>query len=501
MPVAPDTPVIIGVGQRTQDRSALPGIEPLDAWEAACRAAAEDAGLSAAALAAADLLGVALCLSWNYDDPVGRLAERLAAEPRLRYLSAPSGTAGHAMLHRAAAAIREGGARFALICGGESLASARHYARAGEAPPWSHPAPPGTSVDLDRRRLPGEVALGLTEGMGAVYGFAMRDIARRAHLGIAPAEYRRQIAEMAAGMTRVAAGNPRAWFPVARDEDFLAEPRADNRMIAYPYTKHMTAMIDVDLAAAVILTSVGEADRLGIARDKRVYPWPGCMAQDPVYTAVRPELWKSHAMTGASRAVLDAAGVTMDEVGHVDLYSCFPAAINFAKDALGIADWPGERITVTGGLPYAGGPASSYVLTSLVRMTERLRADPGAIGLVSGLGKQMAHHAFGLYSTCPPGSAVPIEEAAVQAEVDRVPQLNVVDDPSGRATVATYTVVHDRAGDISHGAAICDLPDGSRCYAAIRDPDLLDAAESTELVGREFRIVAGASGAGELRTM
>jgi acetyl-CoA C-acetyltransferase len=498
MAIDASTPVIIGVGQRTQDRGLLPGLEPLDAWKAACELAAEDAALCADALSEADFLGLCLPLSWTYDDPLARLADRLAADPRERVLAAASGTAGHVLLHRAAAAIRRGEARLAIICGGESLATARYHARRGEKPDWSFPAPPGTVVDLGTRRLAGEVSTGLAKGIGAVYGFAMRDIARRAHLGTAPDEYRRQLGEMQSGMTRVAAKNPRAWFPVFREPDFLTEPREDNRLVAYPYTKHMTAIMDVDIAAAIVLTSEGEADRLGISRDKRVYPWAACYAQDPQYTAVRPDLWKSEAMEAAAQAVLAAAGVTMAEIGHVDLYSCFPAAVNFAKDALGISDWPGERITVTGGLPYAGGPGSSYVLTSLTRMTEILRADNGSIGLVSALGKQMGHHAFGLYSTRPPLDVAAIDEAEVQAKVDRVPLVAVRDSYDGPATVVTYTIIYGGDGAASHGAAICDLPDGSRTYALIRDAELLAEAEVSELVGQQFHIASedGLAGAG-----
>lgn len=494
MAIDPRTPVIVGVGQRTSRRDELPGPEPLDAWLASARMAAEDAGVSEAALRGVDFLATGKCMNWLYDDATGRLAERLGASPRGRMTGAPSGTSAHVMLHEGARAIRSGQAEMALICGGESLATAKAYAKAGQALPWSHRAPPSVANDMDKKRLPVEEALGLTQGIGAIYGFAMRDIARRAHLGIAPEEYRRQIGEIASGMTKVAAANPDAWFQTYHDPDFLVGRRADNRMVAYPYTKHLVSIMDVDVAGAVLLMSEAAADRLGVARSKRVYPWSACAAEDPVYTAVRPDLWKSHAMRAASAAVLEASGVTMDDVAHVDLYSCFPSAVNFGRDALGIQDRGGDRITVTGGLPYGGGPGSSYVITSLVQMTRRLRSDPGSIGLVSGLGKQMSHHAYGLYSTepQPEGSRI-IDEAAVQRAVDKTPQLPVVDNYAGPATVATYTVMYDRNDEVTHGAAICDLPDGSRTYARISEPEILHEAESTELVGRKVDIVAGAT--------
>lgn len=486
-------PVIVGVAQRTIGRGQQPGPEPLDGWADVCRAAAADAGIAFSDLRETGLLAVVDCLSWEYDDQVGRLAEKLSARPRVQYRSAPSGTSGQVMMAKAADAIRAGEADIAVLCGGESLATRRWYAKAGEPLPWSHPAPPGTapSFDLEGQQHPGEAAIGLLGGVGAIYTFAMRDVARRAHLGIAPDDYRRQIGTMMAGFTRVAARNPDAWFPVERDADFLTDPRPDNRMISYPYTKHMVAIMDVDMFGALILMSEAKADELGVARDRRIYPWAHCYAADPDYTAVRPNLWRSEAMAAASGAVLDAAGVAIKDVGHIDIYSCFPAAVNFARDALGIAQVDGERVTVTGGLPYGGGPGSSYMMTSLVKLVERLRADPGGFGLASGVGMMMTHHAFGLYSSRPPVGVAPVDQAAVQAAVDTVPELPVRSDYSGPVTVATYTLMYDPDGTPVAGAAICDLPDGSRTHARMIDPALLREAESTELVGRTVHMVEG----------
>lgn len=499
MAVEPSTPVIIGVAQNNVQRGEQPGPEPLESWEQACRAAARDAGTPDAASAVDGLL-LTDCMSWRYDDPAARLAERLAATPAFRHVGPPSGTSGQTLLDKAAAEIREGRSDLMFVCGGEALATLRHHRLAGTEPGWSHTHPDGPThaFDLDAHQHPGEVAVGLTEGIGAVYGFAMRDIARRAHLEIAPDEYRSMLGDTMAGLTRVAAANPHAWFRKERSADFLATTRPDNRIIAYPYTKHMVAIIDVDMSAALLVASERWADAHGVPRNRRVYPWLSCYAEDPVYIAVRDKLWKSDAMEAASTAALDAAGVGPDDIKHVDLYSCFPAAINFSRDALGMSGRPGEAVTVTGGLPYAGGPASSYMLTSIARMVEVLREDPSSLGLVSGVGMMMSNHVYALYSTTPPGAEVSQpDRAAVQAMVDAIPQRPIDDGYRGPATIAAYTVMHGRDGDVSHGAAICDLPTGARAYARIRDAAILAEAERSELVGRGVIIGAG-SDVGEI---
>ena len=75
--------------------------------------------------------------------------------------------------------------------------------------------------------------------------------------------------------------------------------------------------------------------------------------------------------------------------------------MNFARDALGIAADDPRPLTVTGGLPYHGGAGSDYLTHSIATMARVLREDPGALGLVSGVGMHMTKHVYGVYSTEP----------------------------------------------------------------------------------------------------
>ena len=81
--------------------------------------------------------------------------------------------------------------------------------------------------------------------------------------------------------------------------------------------------------------------------------------------------------------------------------SCFGSSLHFARDALGLGADDPRPLTVTGGLPYHGGPASNYMGHSIATMADVLRADPGSLGLVSGVGMHMTKHVFGCYSTEP----------------------------------------------------------------------------------------------------
>jgi acetyl-CoA C-acetyltransferase len=286
-------------------------------------------------------------------------------------------------------------------------------------------------------------------------------------------------------MSAIAAENPRAWFRTARRADDIVTPGPDNRMVGYPYTKYTVAVMDVDMAAALVVATHARADALGVPSDQRVYLRGWSYATDPVLVAAHPDMWRSPAMEAASAETLGSAGAGIDDVAYFDLYSCFASSLHFACDALGLAPADPRGLTVTGGLPYHGGPASGYLTHSIAAMVERLRADPGALGLVSGVGMHMTKHVFGCYSTAP-GEVTPPEPPPPAA---RTPDARpVVATYAGEATVAAYSVVHGRDGAPEWALLVCELPGGARTYAQVRGADACAAAEAEEVVGARVQL-------------
>ena len=159
-------------------------------------------------------------------------------------------------------------------------------------------------------------------------------------------------------------------------------------------------------------------------------------------------------------------------------------------DALGLAAGDPRGVTVTGGLPFAGGAGSNYLSHSIATMAGVLRDDPGSVGMVSGVGMHMTKHVYGLYSTKPAPVRLP-DTAGVQGRLDAGSHRAIRDVATGPATIAAYSVVHGRSGDAEWGVAVCDLPEGDRSYARMEGADLLAEAESTELVGTPVKLVAG----------
>jgi len=467
-PVDPRTPCIIGAARHTWRREPAP--EPLLLWEDVARAAARDAG-APDALRSLQSLQVVYCQSWEYDDPCGRLATALGADPAHRVYSGIGGSVPVGLVRQTALAMARGELDLALVVGAEALATRRHL----PDPAWSHapatPTPFPITIDRD------EAANGIYQ---AYLTFALLDTARRAALGRTPAEHRGELGALLSPMSEVAAAQPdHAWFPVARTPDELTTPSPDNRMVATPYTKLMTAIMDVDMAAAVLVATVAEADRLGVPADKRVHLRGLGAADEPPALAARPDLGRSPALAKAGAAALGRH--LADEVSHLDLYSCFASSLGFACDALGLP--VGGALTVTGGLPYHGGPGSNYCTHALAAMVETLRDDPDSLGLVTGIGMHMEHHTASLWSTRPGGFVHAV------GPPDTGPSVPVVSGVEGPAVVATFSTVHDRQGPTST-ALICELPDGTRAYAHLEDLP----GEDEDLCGTSVKLTPGRRG-------
>lgn len=493
--VDPRAPCIVGVASRTwhpEDTGSEGAPEPLAMWEEVARAAEADSGVELLRPGRLDDLQIVYSQTWQYDDPCARLVGRLGIVPGRQRYSGIGGTTPQVLVQDAASRIIRGESDVALVVGAEALDTKRRLKKMGERYPYSFAPEVKPAFPWEAPFHPSEVA---HEVFQAWLTFAWFDNARRAHLRIGLDEYRAQLGEQWHRFTEVAARNPDAWFARERSASEIVTPTPANRMVATPYTKYMVSVMDVDMAAAVFLMSHERADALGIPADRRVYLRGWQYATDPVYVAEHPEPWRSPAMEVVTRDAFAAAGVGVDDVAHLDLYSCFGSSVNFMRDALGLAADDPRPLTVTGGLPYHGGAGSDYLTHAVAQMTRVLREDPGSHGLVTGVGMHMTKHVAAVYSTTPPsGSAAALIPGPVRVP-DAVPIVDrPAEDGAVDATVVAATVVHDREGP-AWGLAVCDVPRG-RAYARIEDAGLLADAGTTEWGGRAVRLVSHPDGAG-----
>ena len=482
--IDPRTPVIVGVGQ-TLNRPADHGlVEPLDLMATALVAAGNDAGPGRAILEAIDVLTGVASFVWHPVDPAALLADRLRIQPRSTQLTATGGSYPSKLVAQACRLILSGEAEVVAFAGAEAMASRSAGRKSGEGAPRASqdpdevPAPPLFGKDV----LPFtdlEMARGITAPVSI---YPLFENAMRAANGWSLEEHRRVMGDLSASFSAVASANPNAWIREAMSPDEITIPSGTNRMISEPYTKLMTANIAVDQGAAVILCSFEKAMALGVASDQLVFPWAHTQGEDRMFISERPALHRSIALEAIGPRALELAGLGIDDIDRIDLYSCFPIAVQMGAAALGLAlDDPLRPLTQTGGLTFGGGPGNNYVTHSLAAMTEGLRAHPGEIGLVSGLSYFATSHAIGIYSTTPPPQTFRHED--LQGAIDRNPVEVVDPDLTGEVTVETYTIAHDReVGPVAATFAVRGAA-GTRGWATLSKTDELRSIAGSELIG------------------
>ena len=255
------------------------------------------------------------------------------------------------------------------------------------------------------------------------------------------------IGELMAGFARVAAANPLATRREGRTGQQLVTVDDENRWIGFPYPRFLNSNAFIDQAAAVVMTSVKVARELGIPDSKWVFLHGCADGHDHWYVSDRINLYSSPAIRAASRLALSMAGRSIADFTFLDLYSCFSSAVEIGCQEMGLAEDDPRGLTVTGGLPFFGGPGNNYVTHSISEMVRRVRSKPGSFGLVTANGNYVTKHSFGVYSTTPvKGSWARESPSVLQAQLDALPKAPFTETPKGSARIETYTVMHGRSG-------------------------------------------------------
>jgi len=480
-------PVLVGVGQMLHRVDAADSdgyAEPLEMMERVARLAAEDAACPSL-LARLDSIRVPRGL-WPYSNPGHVLRERFGA-PGARTAIAPvSGNMVQHMLTDAALEIAAGRMDAVLLVGAEAEHSKRRAKRAGQGLEWSDPESPSPDRDFDegaRWILREEVEAGLAEAAAI---FTLYENARRFARGESLAENRDRIALLWRGFAEVAENNPYAWTREAPEVEMIRDDTPDNRMISWPYTKLLCSNMVVDQAAAVIMCSAEMATRMAIPRDRWVFLGTATDCMATPFISNRMDFLGVPGLELAGQRALELAAKAPEDLEYVDLYSCFPAAVQVAAESLGLSVH--RPLTMTGGLAYAGGPFNSYVLHALATAVARLRSDPGSHALVSSVGGAFTKHAFGIYSSEPPAAG--FQYADLDLEAKELPRRELGKGFDGSAIVETYVLRHE-GGVPSLGTVACLLEDGSRIWARSEVPEILAEMRSQETCGRIARIEKG----------
>jgi len=491
-----DTPVLIGAGQFTYRGDAANSPSPLKLLKVAAEEALLDAGLKGSVLADLDALAV---VAFSIDapgglsklplprlsDPPASLARAVGADPRWSVYTETGGNSPQHAVNIVCERIANGESDLALVAGAEFLGSLMKRMKGGLGfEGW------GDDLTSKPQRIgdarPGVSPQEAAHGLGyPVNTYPLFENALRARDGRSLADHQKQLGEFFAPFTRVAAANPHAWFPVERSAEELVTVTDRNRMVGYPYPKYLNAIMEVDQSAAVLIASVRKARELGVPEERWVFLHGCADAHDLWYPLERQDFHSSPAMRLTGERALEMAGIGVEGLDLIDLYSCFPSAVRIGAEEIGLALDDPRGLTITGGLPYFGGPGNNYALHAIAEMVARLRERPGAYGLSTANGWFLTKQSVGIYSTRPvEGKWGRQPPSVLQAKIDALPHPEIVEKPEGRAMIETYTIVHGREG-VRMGIVIGRGADGRRFVAQTPDdPAVLRDLESREGVGR-----------------
>ena len=463
-------PTIAGIGQLVQRvDDPAEAVSPIEMMENAIRKAAEDAG-APKLVEHLDAIYVPRG-TWQYGNPGKLLGERLGSPNATSITGAVSGHIVQILLNMACREIAAGKADVIAIVGGESENSRRKIAGAGKDLHWEESPEGEPDLRFGDEYSPPPGAELRAGTLKPSVTFSLADTSMRRARGETPDAHRKRISEVAARLSAVAAKNPYAWTQQALTAEEIREPTPDNRMVTYPYTKRMTSNISVDQSAAVIVCSGELAARLGIADDRHVHVRAATEMSHANWLSHRQELHRHPGLEIAGQRVLEIAGVDGKALSHIDLYSCFPFAVQAGAAALGLDEQ--RELSVTGGLLYSGGPLGNYVLQAQAAMVGRLRGEPGSVGLVGSVGGSFAKFAFSVMSTDPGDQAGPIVED-VSAEFAAMPERDVIDEYDVEATIESTAVDVLRGGEATTIAAGLDDA-GHRVWGRSEDPELSKA--------------------------
>jgi len=481
------TPVIIGAAQFKNSKEASERLAPLKLMEKASQLALKDTG-TADIKDFIDAVYVSHMFSWSYRDAPGDLINLLGITPKQKYYMVWGGQIPQRMLNRSAISIAKQEIRASLMTGAEAFYSF-NLAKYGD-----------TSLNWPKRRNPRHIEE--FEQLEAnhfesrhYFGrapevYALIETSLRRSLGRSIDQHNQSMGKLLERLSKVASGNPYAWKQDHYSAEEIITPNNDNRIICHPYTKSMIAYHYVDQSAAVIMTNERIATDLGIDKKNWVYPMGGVDLRNIKYISNRPRLYDSPAIREGSRLVLKQAGLTIEDIDAFDIYSCFPCMVEIAQKEIGIPQNDPRELTITGGLPFFGGPLHNYSMHAIVTAVQLIREKPELKIMVTANGGYNSAHSIGIYGKSPPViNWGQIDKNKIQDMIEAESLGEPMEKPEGLMTIDGYTIMYNRKGEHERVLLIGLLENGRRTIAVIEiEQEKIKELEQKDLVGLKCKV-------------
>ncbi|WP_430417448.1 hypothetical protein [Parasphingorhabdus sp.] len=493
--VDPKAPVLVGVGEASGKKlKEMHGLEwpsTSDLASAAIHAALADSGAAEKLASAIDcLLSIRLFhdsgLPHDFGSPANHpeaVATAAGLDPATLIYGDVGGQSPQKHLNKLACQVHDGEFKAVVLSSAENMGTVKRARRSGHQLDWNQPATRAMTdwlTDQDKMLTAYEWRQGIIN-MPMAYGIV--ENARRARLGKDRDSYAKDMAELWSAFSEISITRDHAqfaknWTP----EELLADAHGNYRLND-PYRRWMVAQDAVELGAAVILTTAGYAAELGIAPDKMIYFHSGSDASVPLMSH-QTDLSISPAMEYAFPKAMELAGVEAEDLGPIDIYSCFPVAVSLAMDALGSPDRPLSSYTLTGGLSFFGGPGNSYSAHGIVALVEALREDGSKPGMISANGGVINKESVGIYAAQPVAGSWSPDRVAEPHRILKPDHVKEEHFFNGNAVIKSYSMPYGKA---SRGAASLWLEDEQGLPAIGVLPD---APEDTDLIGLKVKVTS-----------
>ena len=493
-----NTPVIVGVADII-DRRKEDGPDPLSFLIKASKLSFQDTGISnlhsyidavGVVRFSVDFSTATNQSNFGYSNFPRSLAKKLNINKDIFELySGMGGNAPQVLIQEVSKRIYNNEVQCALISGGEVLQTMISKLKAGNSLDWEdHPGGSPEIVGINDEGFSSDEKKHFMNLPSNVYPIFANAI--RSEKSQSSKEHLKECSELFSKFSKVAEKNSNSWFPKYRSPEEIEKVTDSNRLVGFPYTKYLNSMIRVNMASSMIIMSEKLSKELNISQKKKIYLHGSCILNDIWNVSKRPKLIESPAIKKCGEEVLSQAQVSMDSISYFDIYSCFPSAVQIAMKELSLNLDDNRPLTVTGGLPYFGGPGNAYTMFSSSEMVRKLRKNQNKYGMITANSWFLTKHAINIFSSkAPPEIDWNQNFQKLQKEIDSREIENFNQTPNGLGKITSYTIVQGRK-NLEYGIVIGELDDKSQFIANILgDQSLLKKMTELELLGMKGEVI------------
>jgi len=317
-------------------------------------------------------------------------------------------------------------------------------------------------------------------GLMAVGYYAVMESAMRKSKSLTLKEHEDYLGSMYADFSEIASKNQYAASDKSISKDQIMLANSDNKPMAYPYNKYHCTSWNVSQASAILICEEGLADQLNISKQKRIYPMASSETNHMIALIQRPSLISSAGLKLASEKINEVVDKHSINLNLIDLYSCFPVAVQQFENVLNLNTKTSR--TITGAMPFAGGPLNNYMLHATVQALLKLRSESGH-SLITGVSGMMTKQSFCLWSS---EYQMPFYHADVTKKAQQLDKpIPISNAKHGNGIVIGYTVLYEGIKP-TLGVFYIEDSQGERKVVTSEDKTVITSMREEEWIEKEI---------------